>query len=195
MLEIIESRLGELDEESRQLQEYLLLDKTRRSLEYAISYRQQQAIHDQLESIEEEKRMETPSWDSSRQELSHLESSHFDMQKEHQQCSTISKRLMREHDLLLQEVDDQVFGDFFAFFCVCIRENLIVYADGDEIGFACDGFSFLCARRKLCCKKSANNPSSSNIRQTSLRRSSHQPRSNKFLWRPFEQPLTLRKEN
>ncbi|KAI8891369.1 RecF/RecN/SMC protein, partial [Backusella circina FSU 941] len=55
VLKYIEDRLRELDDEKRELNEYQICDKERRSLEYTIYAREQASAHNKLEDLEYER--------------------------------------------------------------------------------------------------------------------------------------------
>ena len=58
LLEYIESRLAELEEEKEELKEFQAKDKERRCLEYALYQRELEEVGEALEEIEEERRGE-----------------------------------------------------------------------------------------------------------------------------------------
>ena len=58
LLEYIESRLTELEEEKEELREFQEKDKERRCLEYALYQRELEEVGEALEEIEEERRGE-----------------------------------------------------------------------------------------------------------------------------------------
>ena len=58
LLEYIESRLAELEEEKEELREFQEKDKERRCLEYALYQRELEEVGEALEEIEEERRGE-----------------------------------------------------------------------------------------------------------------------------------------
>lgn len=58
LLEYIESRLTELEEEKEELREFQAKDKERRCLEYALYQRELEEVGEALEEIEEERRGE-----------------------------------------------------------------------------------------------------------------------------------------
>lgn len=58
LLDYIESRLGELEEEKEELREFQEKDKERRCLEYALYQRELEEVGEALEEIEEERRGE-----------------------------------------------------------------------------------------------------------------------------------------
>jgi structural maintenance of chromosome 3 (chondroitin sulfate proteoglycan 6) len=58
LLEYIESRLSELEEEKEELKEFQAKDKERRCLEYALYQRELEEVGEALEEIEEERRGE-----------------------------------------------------------------------------------------------------------------------------------------
>jgi structural maintenance of chromosome 3 (chondroitin sulfate proteoglycan 6) len=58
LLEYIESRLAELEEEKEELKEFQAKDKERRCLEYALYQRELEEVGKALEEIEEERRGE-----------------------------------------------------------------------------------------------------------------------------------------
>ena len=58
LLEYIESRLQELEEEKEELREFQDKDKERRCLEYALYQRELEEVGEALEEIEEERRGE-----------------------------------------------------------------------------------------------------------------------------------------
>ncbi|KAL8739511.1 MAG: hypothetical protein Q9190_007694 [Brigantiaea leucoxantha] len=55
LLDYIKERLSELEEEKEELRDYQEKDKERRSLQYTIDYREQQAITKELENLEEQR--------------------------------------------------------------------------------------------------------------------------------------------
>jgi structural maintenance of chromosome 3 (chondroitin sulfate proteoglycan 6) len=55
VLKYIEDRLRELDDEKRELNEYQVCDKERRSLEYTIYAREQASAHNKLEDLDYER--------------------------------------------------------------------------------------------------------------------------------------------
>jgi len=55
LLEYIEERLAELEQEKEELQEFLSADKERRCLEYAIYSAEQNEVLEQLEALEDER--------------------------------------------------------------------------------------------------------------------------------------------
>ena len=55
LLDYIKERLAELEEEKEELRDYQEKDKDRRCLQYAIDYREQQAITAELEALEEQR--------------------------------------------------------------------------------------------------------------------------------------------
>ncbi|KAJ3330378.1 Structural maintenance of chromosomes protein 3 [Blyttiomyces sp. JEL0837] len=58
LLDYIESRLTELEEEKEELKQYQELDKERRCLEYTIYHREQTEVNESLEKLEESRRLE-----------------------------------------------------------------------------------------------------------------------------------------
>ena len=58
LLEYIESRLAELEEEKEELKEFQAKDKERRCLEYALYQRELEEVGEAVEEIEEERRGE-----------------------------------------------------------------------------------------------------------------------------------------
>jgi structural maintenance of chromosome 3 (chondroitin sulfate proteoglycan 6) len=58
LLDYIESRLAELEEEKEELKEYQEKDKERRCLEYALYQRELEEVGEALEEIEEDRRGE-----------------------------------------------------------------------------------------------------------------------------------------
>jgi structural maintenance of chromosome 3 (chondroitin sulfate proteoglycan 6) len=58
LLEFIETRLGELEEEKEELKEFQEKDKEKRCLEYALYQRELEEVADALEEIEEERKKE-----------------------------------------------------------------------------------------------------------------------------------------
>lgn len=55
LLDYIKERLAELEEEKEELREYQEKDKERRSLQYTIDHREQEAIADELENLDEQR--------------------------------------------------------------------------------------------------------------------------------------------
>ena len=58
LLEYIDGRLGELEEEKEELKEFQEKDKERRCLEYAVYQRELEEVGEALEEIEDERRGE-----------------------------------------------------------------------------------------------------------------------------------------
>ena len=58
LLDFIETRLGELEEEKEELKEFQAKDKEKRCLEYALYQRELEEVAEALEEIEEERKKE-----------------------------------------------------------------------------------------------------------------------------------------
>jgi structural maintenance of chromosome 3 (chondroitin sulfate proteoglycan 6) len=69
LLEFIETRLGELEEEKEELKESQEKDKEKRCLEYALSQRELKEVAEALEEIEEERKKEELHGANQRREL------------------------------------------------------------------------------------------------------------------------------
>lgn len=79
LLEYIDSRLTELEEEKEELKEYQDKDKDRRCLEYALYQRELEEVGEALEEIEEERRGEVHSANVRREQFN-------DREKQAQAC-------------------------------------------------------------------------------------------------------------
>ena len=73
LLEYIETRLAELEEEKEELKEFQEKDKDRRCLEYALHQRDLEEVTEALENLEEERRGEVHSANVRREEFNDRE--------------------------------------------------------------------------------------------------------------------------
>lgn len=73
LLEYIDTRLAELEEEKEELKEYQDKDKERRCLEYALYSRELEEVTETLEEIEEERRAEVHSSNVRREQFNDRE--------------------------------------------------------------------------------------------------------------------------
>jgi hypothetical protein len=83
LLDFIETRLGELEEEKEELKEFQEKDKEKRCLEYALYQRELEEVAEALEEIEEERKRELHGANQRREQFS-------DREQQIQVCSPFS---------------------------------------------------------------------------------------------------------
>lgn len=93
LLEYIESRLAELEEEKEELKEFQAKDKERRCLEYALYQRELEEVGEALEEIEEERRGEVHGANVRREQYN-------DREKEMQVCPCLFVLVCYDRPLL-----------------------------------------------------------------------------------------------
>lgn len=86
LLDFIETRLGELEEEKEELKEFQEKDKEKRCLEYALYQRELEEVAEALEEIEEERKRELHGANQRREQFS-------DREQQIQACSPLSFHL------------------------------------------------------------------------------------------------------
>ena len=108
LLEYIESRLDELEQEKEELSEFQSLDKERRCIEYAIYSNEQDHASLSLEQLDEKRMDELESFKVGMREFTNQESELFELQKEIQECQSRLEILASERGELIPDREEYV---------------------------------------------------------------------------------------
>ncbi|KAJ3116176.1 Structural maintenance of chromosomes protein 3, partial [Nowakowskiella sp. JEL0407] len=110
LLDYIEDRLNELEEEKEELKQFQEMDRERRCLEYAIYYREQMDVNEQLDELDELRKTELDNSSQITQvritrelELAELEKKIGELQQQHQILTVAKNSLDEERKGLVAE--------------------------------------------------------------------------------------------
>ncbi|KAI9338092.1 chromosome segregation protein sudA [Zopfochytrium polystomum] len=108
LLEYIEQRLNELEGEKEELKQYHELDKERRCLEYTIYHREQSEVNENLERLEEQRRLDIDGNNQLQNQFSVREKAILEVEKELRSTEQRLLALKRERDEINEDKDDYI---------------------------------------------------------------------------------------